>query len=488
MSLKQKGFNAASFTLISFIINNFLSLLISVFLSRLLLPSDYGLIGMVAIFISFSELLINGGFVDAIIVKKNVSDIDLSTVFIYNLFASILLYLILYFSANSISLFFQEPKVLSIIRVIGLNIIINSFSVVNRAKLNRDLKFKALSIIRIISVIISGFTGIFLALSNFGVWSLVFMSLVNSSITTLLFSIATRMRLKLIFDLNSFKDFFKFSYKILLTAFLASLYNNLYNFIFGKFYSTSILGYYSKANNLKDIVSSPFSNVVLSVGYPILATFNDDRERLSNALILMLKNVSYISFPLILGLISISDSLIVFLFGSQWSSMVPYFNVLLLSIIFFPHNSLNLSLLKIIGRSDLFLILDIYKILIGLSILGFSVLFNLGINGLFFSILITSLFAFLVNNVYSKSFFNYGLCSQIKDFFPFLILSLLMFFAINILDQIFVFIPIIDIILFPIFGAFVYFGLSFILRIKEFYFYFNQVYKFLSSHFSNRNK
>ena len=425
-NMKNKAISGMFHSFIGVIANNGITFIVGVILARLLEPSDYGLLGMVAVFISISRIFVDSGMTTALIREKTVTNEEYSTVFYYNLGISIFIYFILFLIAGSVSSFFNEPLLVLIIRVVGLGIIVGAFGNIQRTILTKELDFKSQNKIDVFSAVLSSAVGIYLAFTGKGVWALVIMGLVRAITTSLLLMFTNRWTPLLAFEKKAFMKFFNFGYKMLLTGILATLYRNIYNIIIGRTYSAETLGYYTRAISLKDVVSMSVLGTVSKVGYPLLSSLQDDKERLSSGFKQLIKHVSYLNFPIFFGMIAISEPLIILLLGEKWISVIPYFRVLCLSAILAPHNSLNLNVLQIVGRSDLFLKIDVIKVAIGLCMISLSMIFNLGMKGLLGTILILSAIAFVANTYYSKRFIKYSLFEQIKDLMPSLSISVLM--------------------------------------------------------------
>jgi O-antigen/teichoic acid export membrane protein len=467
-NIKNKAISGMLYTFIGLIGNNGIQFVVGVILARLLTPADYGLLGMVAIFIAISGIFVDGGMTTALIREKKASDEDYSTVFYYNLGVSIFVYIVLFFSANMVSDFFKEPLIISIIRIVGLNVIIGAFGNIQRVKLTKELNFKSQTKVDIFSAFVSSGIGIYLAYTGKGVWALVIMGLARQIITSILLMITNKWVPLAVFDKSAFKRFFNFGYKMLITGLLATSYHNIYNMIIGRVYSADTLGFYTKAKGLKEMVSMSILGTVSKVGYPLLSNLQDDKEKLSSGFKKIIKHVSYVTFPLFFGMIAISQPMITLIFGEIWIPMIPYFRILGLSAILFPHNALNLNVLQVVGRSDLFLKIDVITMIIGLCLITLSLLLNLGMNGLLGTILMLSAIAFVANTFYSKRFIDYSLFQQVKDLLPSLSISLIMGLIVYITSLILPFGLFINLVILVLIGTVTYVFLSVIFKIEEF--------------------
>ena len=425
-SLKNKTVSALFYSFGGFIANSGIQFILGIILARLLLPEDYGILGMIMVFIAMSQIFIDSGMTTALIREKEISKEDYSTVFYYNLMMAIVMYALLFISANSISIFFREPILVMIIRVIGLNLIIISFGLIQRTIMVRKLDFKTQTKIEVIASVLSGALAIYLAYHGFGVWSLVIKLLSAQIIISFLFIAHNKWIPLLTFNLNSFKRLFGFGWKMLVTGLLATLYQNVYNVIIGRVYSATQLGYYTKSIQFRNLAANSITSSVRKVSYPVLSNLQDDSNNFNAGFKKIIKNSSFLTFPIMIGLAAVAALLVQVLFGDNWVPMVPYFQILCLSGMTLPHRALNLTILQVKGRSDLFLGLDILKIIIGLIFIGVVIIFNLGVYGLLWTNFILAQIAFFVNSYFSKKFISYSTKDQIKDMMPTLFISIIM--------------------------------------------------------------
>lgn len=284
MSLKQKTISGLFWSFIDQFANLLISFIVGIILARILTPREFGLIGMITIFIAISESFINSGFSNALIRKNDATDTDYSTVFYYNLAVGILFYLILFFTAPLISNFFNEPQLTRIIKALGLILIIDSLTIIQRTILTKRIDFKLQTRISIISSLGSGIIGIVMAFEGFGVWSLVVQRLSKQALNSLFLWIWNKWRPSLIFSMKSFKELFSFGSKLLLSGLIDTIFRHVYKLIIGKFYSAQDLGYYTRAEEFKKLPSQTLNSVVGRVSYPVLSSIKDDRERLKKKL------------------------------------------------------------------------------------------------------------------------------------------------------------------------------------------------------------
>lgn len=425
-SLKNKTVSALFYSFGGFIANSGIQFIILIFLARLLSPADFGILGMVIIFIAISQIFIDSGMTQALIREKQVTQEDYSTVFYYNLLIAIIMYVLLFLSANAISNYFREPILIAIVRVIGLGMIISSLGLIQKTMLIRKIDFKTQTKIEVISSTASGIIAIIFAYIGFGVWSLVIRSLTQQLISLFMLIAWNKWVPSLTFNRNSFNRLFGFGWKMLLTALLATSYNYIYNVIIGRTYSATQLGYYTKSLQLRDIANDSITTSVTKVSYPVLSSLQDDKNRLELGFRKIIKNSSFLTFPIMIGLVAVASPLVQLLFGDKWMPMVPYLQILCLAGITFPHRAINLNVLLVKGRSDLFLKLDVLTIIIGLALIGLVIHFDYGIYGLLWISFINCKIAFVIHSYYSKKYISYSTKEQIKDSMPSLIISVLM--------------------------------------------------------------
>ena len=416
--LKNKTIKGMFWSFSEIISSQGINFLVQIVLARLLVPEDFGLIGMMTIFIAVSQSLIDSGFTSALIREKNPSQSDYSTVFYFNLVTSVLIYITLFFSSGLISNFYNEPRLENIIKILSIVIIINSFGLIQRTILTKEVDFKTQTRITLVSSILSGIGAVLLAFLGFGVWALVFRNLIMQFIQALLLTLHNKWRPKLEFNIDSFKRLFGFGWKLLISGLLNTVYDNIYYLIIGRYFSTTSLGYFTNAKKLNDISSRTISQAVQKVSYPVLSEIQDDENLLRNGFKKIIKASTFINFPLMIGLASIADPLIKVVFGEKWIPSIPYFQILCFAGMFYALHAINLNILQVKGRSDLFLKLEIIKKIIGALSIVFVMFFGLGILGLLWAMVFTNLIGFFINSYYSKELINYSSFQQIKDIVP----------------------------------------------------------------------
>lgn len=401
-----------------------LQFILSIVLARLLFPSEYGLIAMITIFLSISQALIDSGFSQALIQKKETVNLDYDTVFCFNLSVSILLYSILFFVAPLIASFYAEPILIVLIRVISLNLIISSFSIIQISRLSRELNFKTLTKSAIFSSFVSGVIAILLAYNSFGVWSLVSQVLVKNSLNALYLLIVTKWKPKLSFNKTSFSELFSYGSNLLFSGLLNSFFNNLYIIVIGKIYKKEELGLYTKANQLQQLPSETIVAILQRVMLPVLSSIQDEEQKLSLSYKNIMKFSCFITFPIMIGSVVTAEPIIYLILGSKWLSIVEYFQLLCFIGLIHPIHAINLNVLKVIGRTDIFLKLEILKKV--LVVIALMCTYSYGIEILIIGQVLTSFLCLYINSWYSEKFINYSFIDQIKDLSPILINSVIM--------------------------------------------------------------
>lgn len=396
--------------------------LIGIIMARLLSPHDYGLIGMLAIFMSLSQVFVDGGFSTALIQKKDRSNADYTTVFYINLVISILLYGVIFLCAPLIAKFFSQPVLTDVARVYCFNLIINSLAAVNRTKLLIAVDFKTQSKISLISAVLSGVVGIYFAYYGYAVWALVVQGIVSAVLNVGLSFFYVRWLPALLFSVESFHSLFKFGSKVLLATIISSVYTNLYNLAIGKKFNSADLGFYTRADQFTSLISKNITDIINRVSLPVLTNIQDDDKRLVNAYRKYIQAATFLVFPLTMGLCGISKPLILLLLTDKWADTIILIQILSFNYLLGPITTVNLNLLYVKGRSDLILRLEIFKKSIAFTILFVSLFYSLEIVCL--GLVIYSMIATYLNCHYTDKLLNYGFITQMKEILPNMLLSL----------------------------------------------------------------
>lgn len=389
---------------------------IGILLARLLMPREFGLIGMIYVFIAVSESFINSGFSSALIRKNNCTQKDYSTVFFFNLFASIVFFAGLFFAAPAISSFFSEPQLKPIVRVLGLVLVIDSISMIQHTILTKRIDFKLQARISVIASVASGIIAIWMAYSGYGVWSLVAQRLSRQAFNTIFLLLWNNWLPSLTFSRQSFKELFGFGSKLLVSSIIDNVYNNLFSLIIGRYFSAAQTGLYSKADEFNRLPSHNLSGIIGRVSYPLLCEMQDDPKRLRESYRKLIRATMFITFFVMISLAALAEPLIISLIGEKWSESVIYFQMLAFVGMFYPLHVINLNMLQVKGRSDLFLKLEIGKKL--LSVPGILIGIFFGIKALLAGMMFNAIIDYYLNSYYSGRIIGYSFKDQIKDILP----------------------------------------------------------------------
>lgn len=407
--------------------------IIMIVMARLLTPHDYGLIGMLAIFLAVAQSLIDSGFSQALIRKQNRTEVDNSTIFYFNLVVSGALYVIFFITAPFVAEFYNTPELCLVMRIVCLGIIFNSLAVVQRALLTINIDFKTQAKASFISAIISGGVGISMAYAGFGVWALVCQQLINLGMNTTLLWIFSKWRPIGIYSWKSFHELFSFGSKLLASGLLETLYRNIYTIVIGKIFSASSLGHYTRAQQFSEFPSSNVTGIIQRVTYPVLCEIQDDEVRLASVYRRFLKLSAFVVFPLMIGLSAVATPFIYIAIGSQWIFCSQILQILCFSMMWYPIHAINLNLLQVRGRSDLFLRLEIIKKVTGVLVLVSTAPFGLIV--MCYGQVFNSVLSLVINTYYTGKLINVGFLKQMKDLLPTILLCVVMYVGIFMVNS-----------------------------------------------------
>lgn len=468
MSLKQKTVSGLLWSFVDSIAGQGITFVVGIILARLLSPREFGLIGMITVFIAVSESFIDSGFGNALIRKKDCTDIDFSTVFFFNLAIGIIFFLALFFSAPAISGFFNEPELSPILKVLGVVLIIDSLTLIQRTILTKRIDFKLQAKISVIAAIGSGLVSITMAFCGLGVWALVAQRIVKQGLNSLFLWLWNRWKPLPVFSKKSFKELFGFGSKLLISGLIDTIYRNVHSLIIGKFFSAQDLGFYTKANEFKNLPSQNLNSIIVRVTYPVLSTLQDDIPRLRNNYQKLIRSVMFITFTLMLGMAAIAEPMIHTLIGAKWEPVIIYLQMLCFVGMMYPLHSINLDMLKVQGRSDLFLKLEVIKRIIAIPSLVIGVLF--GIKIMIVGSMVNTLIAYILNSYWSGVKIGYSLKQQVKDILPSFFLALTMAVLVYILGILLPFSYLLELIIQIIFGTMFIFIFCEITKFKDYIF------------------
>ena len=450
------------------------SFLVSIFLARILTPSDFGIVSIVLIFISLANVFVTSGFSTALVQNKNANRIDFSTNFYCSLFVSIIIYIVLFLLAPLIASFYDNEQLCIVLRVFAIRIPLSSFSAIQHAYVERNMMFKKYFFSTLFGTLFSGIVGIILANLGYGVWALVAQYLTNTTIDIIVLLITIDWRPTLEFSYKSAKSMMNYGSKIFATDFAGTFFEQLRSIIIGKAYTSADLAFYNKGNQLPTLITSNVGASIMSVLFPAMANINDELDKVKNMTRKAVSIMSYIMFPLLFGLAAIAEPLIEFLFTSKWLMSVPYVRILSISYAISLIGTISLQAIKAIGKSNVLLKLEFIKkpmylllLIIGMKISVVAVAVTMGIYNIYGTI---------VNATALKKELNYDYKTQLKDLTPSLVLSTIMFICVYLLQNIKInclFILIIQIIA----GTIIYIGLSILTKQKTFEYILNIIKK-----------
>lgn len=420
-SLRDRTISGIFWALLQNVGGKGISFIVMIILARLLTPKIFGLIGMLMIFIQLSQVLVRAGFNQALIQKKNTDDEDYSSVFWINLIVGVGIYVVFFFAAPWVAMFYDQPVLTGLLRALSIVFVINSFSYVQEAKLQKEMRFKTLTVIHIPSTILGGVVAIVMAIMDFGVWSIIFLQLTTRFAYAVQIWVYAKWKPVFVFNVQKARKLFSFGGKLMISGILATVFKNIYFVVIGKFFPVSAVGYYQNANQLVTVPSTTISGALNKVSFSSFSSIQDDDIRLKEGYRKIIQQVLFWVCPIFVLAGVIAEPLFRFVFTEKWLSAVPYFQILCMVGIMYPLNSYNLSILNVKGRSDLFLKLDVIKVLF--KIIGIILVLPFGIFPLLFFEAIYSFVVYFVNSFYSGKFINYSIVEQLKDIGKIVLLS-----------------------------------------------------------------
>lgn len=424
MTLKEQTINGVLWNSMGNLSSLVIEFIVGIILARLLTPKEFGLIGTIMVFITISQVFINSGFSQAIVRKQDCTQQDYSTAFFFNLIVSVLLFLFLLLTAAPISRFFNNPELKPLIQVLGIGLIISSLALIHRARLTKMIDFKLQTKIAVIASTASGIIAIIMAINGFGVWSLIAKSLINQALVSILLWIWNQWRPDFIFSMKSFKELFGFGSKLLLSGLIGTAFDNINYLVIAKYFTPQDLGYFTRAEMFKNIPSQNLTWVVTNVGYPVLATIQDDKVRMKKIFRDMFVNTFFIIVIIMAGLAATSKALILTLVGQQWLPSVELLQMLCLVGIMAPLNSMNINILNVVGRSDLYFKLQLVVQTLAIPNILLGVFW--GIKALIAGMIVIAIVGYVIFNHESNKVLKYPMKEQLKDIFPSLLLAIVM--------------------------------------------------------------
>ena len=458
-SLEKKAFSGAIWTSFDKMGTMALQFLVNIVLARLLMPSDYGCIGMLAIFVVVSQTIIDGGFGSALIQKKEPTQIDYSTIFYWNILFAFGLYVVLFVISPYVAYFYRMPILCDLLRVMGINLIINSLGIIQINRQRKQLAFKRIALINIFSYILAAVIAVGMAYGGYGVWSLVAMQLLFSLFSVSLFWIVTKWKPSLCFSLDSMKELFRFGGYLLFASIFQEICRNLQGLIIGRRFSSVEMGLYAQAKKLDDVASQALPNIIVQVIFPVYSQIQDDLEQTRQVLRINIRIIGFVTFPLMALLIVIAEPLIEFLYGHKWDAAVPYFQILCVGGMFACLQNVNYYAVAAQGKSNALFAWSLYKW--GMLLLLLLVGMFWGINGILWGMVISSLNIYLVNAALVAKYISYSVWRQFVDILPIALITVIVGCSIYVINSYWEFHFIFQSLLFIV----AYLGLAYICRL-----------------------
>lgn len=465
-SLKKKTVKGTIWSSIERFSVQAIQFVVMIFMARILTPADYGVVGMITIFIAISQSLVDSGFSQALIRKQDRTQIDNSTVFFFNVGVGLILYFTLFFCAPAIARFYDQPILVPVTRLVAISLPLNSLAVVQRALLTVNIDFKTQAKASFIAAICTGAVGLSLAYTGWGVWAIVWSQITSVTVNVTLLWVFAKWRPAWLYSWKSFRQLFGFGSKLLASGLIDTTYQNLYLIVIGKFFQATELGFYTRAKQFSDFASVNITGIFQRVSYPVLCTIQDDDSRLRDVYRKILKTSAFVIFPLMTGLAGVANPMILTFLTEKWIFAAILLVPICLAAMWYPVHAINLNVLQVKGRSDLFLKLEIWKKIIGVCIIAGTV--PLGLYWMCWGSVLISILALIINTHYTGKLLNLGFLSQMKDLLPILLLSLAMgtavYFTVNYL-------PVhtgIAMVIGLVEGFIIYAGLAKLLKFREF--------------------
>ena len=412
-----------------------ISLIVSIVIARILTPSDYSVVSLVTIFFSFANVIISGGLNTALIQKKDADHIDYSSVLFLSVLLSFVAYLILFLVAPSIARIYKQDQIVIVTRVMGLSLPITAIKSIWCAYVSSKLQFKKFFYATLGGTIVSGIVGIYMAYSGFGAWSLVAQQMINTTIDTIILILCTRIGIVLRFSVSRIKTLFNYGWKIFVSSFIGIIYSEISPLIIGVKYTKNDLSFYTKGKSFPMMLSSVSTNTLSAVLFPILAKYQDDKEAVLKYTRLFMRLSSFLSFPILLGLFSVADTFVAAVLTSKWNNSVYYIRIFCICSMFDIVALGNCETIKAIGRSDVYLIMEIIKKSLYFVIIFVFTKYSSSPEVLSISSLVCVMVQILVNSIPNIKLINYSIRDQITDLLPSLFCASIMCLVVIIVGK-----------------------------------------------------
>ncbi|MCF8009660.1 MAG: lipopolysaccharide biosynthesis protein [Halanaerobiales bacterium] len=451
--------------------------IIQIVLARLLAPEQFGTIAIVLVFISIANVFVHSGLNVALIQDKNSDKVDFSSVFYLSLFLATILYIVIFFTSPLISVFFDKTILVPVLRIMGITLFFGAFNGIQNAYIAKNLLFKKLFITSLIATLVSGLIGVIFALNGYGIWALVIQQLLNQILITIVLLVIIKWRPKLVFSFIRVKILFSFGWKLLVSALLNMFYLNIRTLIIGKIYSPTILGYYNRGEQFPRLIVRNIDGSIQSVMLPSFSAYQDDIKTVKKLVKRTIVSSSFLIFPMMIGMAVVAEPLVITILTEKWVPAVPFLRIFSISYALIPIHSANLQAINAMGRSDIFLKVELIKKLFGILILIVSLFF--GIYAIALGLILSGLLATAINAYPNRKLINYGYYEQIIDILPAFIIAVLMGVFVYTLNMIGL--PPFSTLIIQIFaGTLFYFGSAIILKIEGFTYLIKSGKEFLS--------
>lgn len=446
--------------------------LVQIILARLLAPEDFGNIAIITVFVNLANVFVQSGFNTALIQNKDTDETDYSSVFFLSLFIAVVCVGIIYIFAPGIAAFYNQPVLTNYLRVISISLIFGSVNSIQIAILSRKMEFKLLFFSSLGAAIISGVIGIVIAFKGGGTWALVIQQIGNNLFSCIIMWFTVKWRPRLEFSYVRIKKLFSFGWKLLCSGLIDVLYRNLYNLIIGKMYDSSVLGYYSKADQFPQVIVANINGSIQSVMLPAFSKYQENKKQIKSMMRRAIVTSSFFIFPIMIGLAACAENIVVILLTEKWIECVPFMRILCFSYALWPIHTANLQTLSAIGRSDIYLKLEIIKKIVG--IISIIICIPLGVTALVWALLIVGIISTFINSWPNRKLLNYSLSEQIKDIIPSLIISLLMGAIVYFIGYL-PFNPLLILFIQIITGIFIYVISAYLLKMECFFYLINMI-------------
>jgi len=466
MTLKDQAISGVLWNSVGRFSSLSIEFVVGIVLARLLTPKEFGLIGTIMVFITLSQVFINSGFSQALVRKPTCTQLDYSTAFFFNLAVGLFSFILLFFCAGYIAGFYKIPELKPLVQVLGITLIISSLTLIQGAILTRRIDFKLQTKISVIATVVSGIIALLMAYKGFGVWSLVAKSLVNQAINSALLWAWNRWKPDLVFSMASLKELFGFGSKLLVSGLIGTFFNNIYYIVIGKYFSAADLGFYTRAELFKNLPSQNVSDIATSVSYPVLAKVQHDPARLKAGTRKIITSTFFVVAVLMFGMAAVADSLVITLVGEKWRQSVIYLQMLCFVGLMYPLNSINVNLLNVVGRSDLYLKLQLIAQLLTIPVIILGIAF--GIKFMILGMCINYLFAYIYFSKVSAKYSGYSFKQQVKDIYKPLLLVITMGVIVYLVDYLTDLKPLITLVLQVFVGALIVLLSGELLKLKEY--------------------